>query len=107
MIHQISESPTAPQPQAQDDFLNRPLDTKKFQVSRQDPRCPEVKLGIPKPTSGHLTSITSGVQRSNQEFLNGPLDTYVGDDDGDDDGDEDDKKDNDKSDEDDRTNKMC
>ena len=33
--------------------LNRPLDIKKFQVSRQDPKCPEVKLGIPKPTSGH------------------------------------------------------
>ena len=35
-------------------FAQTHADTKKFQVSRQDPKCPEVKLGIPKPTSGHL-----------------------------------------------------
>ena len=47
-------------------------------------------------------------ERLNQEILNGPLDTHVGDDDGDDNGDDDDdNKDNDKSDEDDRINKMC
>ena len=36
-----------------ENFAQTHADTKKFQVSRQDPKCPEVKLGIPKPTSGH------------------------------------------------------
>ena len=43
--------------------------------------------------------IDQGVQRSNQEFLNRPLDTHVGDDDGDDNGDDDDGKHKKKSDE--------
>ena len=63
--------------------------------------CPEVGLGMLDSTSERSQ------KKWNQENVNRPLDTHVGDDDGDDDGDEDDKKDNDKSDEDDRINKMC
>ena len=63
--------------------------------------------GVQRSVQEFSIRLRNDHEKLNQENVNRPLDTGVGDDDGDDDGDEDDKKDNDKSDEDDRINNIC